>query len=76
MKPANILIVEDEFILASDLGLRLRDLGYAVAGVAATGADALALAERHRPDLVLMDIRLQGPMDGIATALEIRRRWR
>ena len=76
MKPANILIVEDEFILASDLGFRLRDLGYTVAGVVATGADAVALADRCRPDLVLMDIRLQGPMDGIAAAQEIRRRWR
>ncbi|MER2601644.1 MAG: GAF domain-containing protein, partial [Candidatus Competibacter phosphatis] len=76
MKPAHILIVEDEFILASDLGLRLRDLGYAVAGTAATGADALALVDHRHPDLVLMDIRLQGSMDGIAAALEIRRRWR
>jgi diguanylate cyclase (GGDEF)-like protein/PAS domain S-box-containing protein len=76
MKPANILIVEDEFILASDLRLRLRDLGYAVAGAVATGADAVALADRCRPDLVLMDIRLQGPMDGIAAAQEIRHHWR
>jgi diguanylate cyclase (GGDEF)-like protein/PAS domain S-box-containing protein len=76
MKPAHILIVEDEFILASDLRLRLRDLGYAVTGTAATGADALALVDYRHPDLVLMDIRLRGPMDGIAAALEIRRRWR
>ncbi|MCC6134436.1 MAG: EAL domain-containing protein [Candidatus Contendobacter sp.] len=76
MKPTAILIVEDEFILARDLALRLRDLGYAVAGTAATGADAVALVDRQRPDLVLMDIHLQGPLDGIVAAQEIRRRWR
>ncbi len=76
MKPTAILIVEDEFILARDLELRLRDLGYIVTGIAATGADALALADRQHPDLVLMDIYLQGPMDGIDAAQEIHRRWR
>ncbi|MCC9000932.1 MAG: response regulator, partial [Candidatus Contendobacter sp.] len=76
MKPTAILIVEDEFILASDLALRLRDMGYAVVGVAATGADAVALADRQHPNLVLMDIHLQGPLDGVAAALEIRQRRR
>ena len=76
MNPTAILIVEDEFILANDLALRLQDLGYAVVGVAATGADAVALADRQHPNLVLMDIHLQGPLDGVDAALEIRRRQR
>ena len=68
MSPSTILIVEDEAIVALDLRLQLQELGYQVVGVAASGEQALALAERLSPQLVLMDVRLQGPMDGIATA--------
>ncbi len=70
-KPA-ILIVEDEAIVAEDLSHKLRRLGYEVAGVAASGEQALTLARERRPGLVLMDIRLQGAMDGIAAAQLIR----
>jgi PAS domain S-box-containing protein len=76
VKTANILIVEDEFIVARDIQDRLRILGYSVAGLASNGSAAIDLAGSHRPDLVLMDIRLQGDMDGIAAADEIRRRFR
>ena len=63
-----ILLVEDEAIIALDLRQRLENLGYIVTGIAATGPEALALAETTSPTLVFMDITIQGPMDGIETA--------
>lgn len=63
-----VLVVEDEAIIAAYLKWRLERLGFAVVGIADTGADALALAEATRPALVLMDIVLQGPTDGVQTA--------
>lgn len=72
MTRRRILIVEDEAIVAMDIAARLERDGHVVVGTAATGARALALARAHQPDLVLMDIRLRGPVDGIATATELR----
>jgi PAS domain S-box-containing protein len=66
-----ILIVEDEGIVAADLESTIQHLGYRVAGTATTGPEAIAKAERLTPDLVLMDIRLKGPMDGIEAAEQI-----
>jgi diguanylate cyclase (GGDEF)-like protein len=74
-RPANILVVEDERIVALDLAATLEDLGYRVAGVAATAAEAHQLARRERPDLVLMDVRLQGDVDGIQTAASLKSEW-
>jgi PAS domain S-box-containing protein len=71
--PDSILIVEDESIIALDLKLQLQDLGYTVVGTAVSGEQALVMAEQRAPDLVLMDVRLQGGMDGIETAAAIRR---
>ncbi len=73
MSKTTVLIVEDEAIVAADLAGRLQRLGYEVAGVAAKGEEAVELACRFRPCLVLMDIRLEGPMDGIEAAEAIRR---
>jgi len=70
-----VLIVEDEQILAMDVRAQLSDLGYDVVGIARTGKEALRLSNERRPDLVLMDIQLQGSMDGIAAAGEIARQW-
>lgn len=70
--PARILIVEDGLIIAEDLRRRCEALGYTVTGIAATGEDAVFIADRTRPDLVLMDIRLRGTMDGIEAARQIR----
>lgn len=72
MAMARILVVEDGGLAALALERWLRDLGYAVVGVAATGADAICQAVEQRPDVVLMDIRLQGAMDGIAAARQIQ----
>jgi len=71
-----ILVVEDEPIVAADLKVRLELLGCQVVGSVPSGEKAVALAEQRRPDLVLMDIRLEGRMDGIEAAQEIRRQWR
>jgi len=68
MNRPRILIVEDEAIVAMDLKLQLLDLGYAAAGLASTGEEAIALAESLQPDLVLMDISLGSGMDGIEAA--------
>jgi PAS domain S-box-containing protein len=73
MSNTHVLIVEDEGIVAEDLSGKLRQFGYEVAGIAARGDEAVALACRLRPHLVLMDILLDGPLDGIEAAELIRR---
>lgn len=70
--PVRILVVEDETIVSLDIEHRLRTMGYHVTGLALTGAEALALARSAPPDIVLMDIRLQGPMSGIEAAEKLR----
>jgi len=72
MAGSKILVVEDEFVVASDLKVSLEGLGYEVAALAATGAEAIDMAGRKSPDLVLMDIVLRGEMDGITAAAKIR----
>ncbi len=67
----SILVVENERIVAFNLQQRLLHLGYRVSGVAASGEEALAMVEKTRPDLVLMDIRIDGDIDGIETATRL-----
>jgi PAS domain S-box-containing protein len=73
MSKGSILIVEDEAIVAEDLSRKLSRLGYDVVGVTASGEESVARARERRPDLVLMDIRLEGQMDGVDAAQVIRR---
>lgn len=69
MKPsAHILIVEDEAIVAFNLQQRLSHMGYHVPDVAVSGSETLALVSKARPDLILMDIHIEGAMDGIDVA--------
>ncbi len=68
----SIFIVEDESIIASYIGRTLESRGYRVAGTAANGEDALERVEILRPDLILMDIILSGPMSGIDTAERLK----
>lgn len=75
MSATRILIVEDEILVARDLQQQLKALGYTVVGMAATGERALGLVAEMQPHLILMDIRLQGTLDGIATAEQIRQRY-
>ncbi len=67
-----ILVVEDESIVQLDLRYRLERLGYEVVGVASRGEEAISKADRLQPDLVLMDVHLDGPMDGLEAARQIR----
>ena len=71
MKPARVIVVEDERIVALHLQQQLVKLDYEVAGVAASGQSALDHICRQRPDIVLMDIHLEGDMDGIETVSRI-----
>jgi PAS domain S-box-containing protein len=71
----NILVVEDEIIVALDLKRCLQGLGYQVVQVVTTGEKAIAAAKNKRPDLVLMDIRLPGKMDGIEAAKAINSQY-
>jgi PAS domain S-box-containing protein len=68
---ANILIVEDDFVIAKVLAESLQELGYQVAGIVSTGEEAVERAAKSHPDLVLMDIRLRGEMDGIDAGEQI-----
>lgn len=68
---ACVLVVDDEFIIADSLSLQVEDLGMEVCGTAATAQAAVELAQAHRPDVVLMDVRLKGEADGVDAALAI-----
>ncbi|MEX2398092.1 MAG: response regulator, partial [Balneolales bacterium] len=70
---SKILIVEDEFILAQDIKNRLIALNYEVVGLCSNGEDAIEQTIQNNPDLVLMDIRLEGEKDGIETADQIQK---
>ena len=72
---AAILVVEDERVVARDIEESLVRMGYDVVGLAASSSECLAHAEEHRPDLVLMDIRIEGAVDGIETARILRSRF-
>jgi signal transduction histidine kinase len=69
---AAILIVEDERIVALDLQQSLRELGYDAYAIAASADEAMACALERRPDLVLMDIKIKGSLDGIGAAAALR----
>ena len=73
MTRATILVVEDERITAEDIKAGLKFAGYKVPVICSTGEDAVRQAARLEPDLILMDIKLKGEMDGIEAAAEIRK---
>ncbi len=68
MNPIKLLIVEDDPIIATDLERAMTKMGYQVVDLLESGEEALELIERDAPDLVLMDIHLEGDLDGIDTA--------
>ena len=76
MSKGRILVVEDEAVVAADLQQRLTALGYEVTGTAASGREALRLAEAQPPDLALMDIKLEGELDGIQAASRLAELFR
>ena len=71
---ARILIVEDEVIIAADLGNKVKGMGHEVAGIAISGEEAIEMADELRPDLVLMDVQLDGEMTGTDAASIIQQR--
>jgi PAS domain S-box-containing protein len=75
MEPTKILIVEDETITAMELELNLQAKGHEVVAKTDNGEDAIEKAEQLKPDLILMDIRLRGDMDGIEASHIIRERF-
>jgi PAS domain S-box-containing protein len=70
-----ILIVEDERIIALDIKRILSHLKYEVVGIASSGNQALEMVKHYQPNLILMDIKLEGDMDGIETAQIIREKY-
>ena len=70
-QPTKILIVEDDIITATAVERNLHKGGYQVTGITASAEEAIELAVATEPDLVLMDIRLKGSMDGITAAQRI-----
>ena len=74
--PVNLMLVEDERIVAFDLKRQLNSFGYSVGSVVASGEQAIDRIAEAKPDLVLMDIHLEGRMDGIEAAAAIRSRHR
>jgi len=72
---AKILIVEDEQIIALEIRRKLESMGYDVSAIVSSGEEAVRMAEELHPDLVLMDIILQGEMDGVEAAGQIHTRF-
>ena len=70
-KSPNILIVEDENIIAMDIQFMLENLGYKISGVVSSGEDSIKKASNMLPDLILMDIKLKGKIDGVRAANQI-----
>jgi CheY-like chemotaxis protein len=68
MVEARVLLVEDEAIIAMDFEQHLIECGYDVVGIADTGMTAVQMARNEAPDIILMDIMLQGKVDGISAA--------
>ena len=75
MNLINVLVVEDESIVSKDIQQSLKKLGYNIAGVASTGEKAIEIADKSRPDIVLMDIMLKGDMTGIQAAEILKKKW-
>jgi diguanylate cyclase (GGDEF)-like protein/PAS domain S-box-containing protein len=74
MEKTRILVVEDEGLIARDIENMVRNAGYEVCGVVSSGEEAVEEADKTEPDLILMDIILQGSMDGVEAAEKIRGR--
>ena len=74
-QPLSVLVVEDEAVVARDLQRSLGDMGYDVIAAVTSGDEALRATSRRVPDVVLMDIRIAGDKDGIATASLLNARY-
>jgi two-component system, response regulator PdtaR len=72
-KPARILVIEDDLLIATQIETTLTEAGFDIVGLAPTGEEAIELAAKDPPDLAVVDIRLAGDRDGVDTALELFR---
>lgn len=72
IRKVKVLIVEDEVLVAKDIKMQLEELDYEVCQIATRADEAMRAMEIHIPDLILMDINIDGPFDGIETAEKIR----
>lgn len=70
-KSKTILILEDEMIIAKSIKSYIEKIGYSVAGIAQNGSDAIQIAEQYKPDLAILDVVVDGDMDGIETGREL-----
>ena len=75
MKSINVLVVEDENIVAKDIQMSLKKMGYSVVGAASSGEKALEILKEKKPDIILMDIMLKGKMSGIDTAEAVKEEY-
>ena len=75
MKKVRVLVVEDESIIAMETESVLAELGYEVVAIVDTGEKAIEVTEQRKPDIILMDIRIKGEIDGIDTAEIIRSKF-
>jgi AmiR/NasT family two-component response regulator len=67
----SVLVVEDEFLIASLISDMVTDIGMSVCGIAGSADMAIRMAAQHKPDVVLMDVRLRGKLDGVDAAIAI-----
>ncbi len=75
MPDASVMVVEDQALVAKEIRARLEKMEYRVSAVAYSGEQAISMAEETRPDIILMDIKLKGSIDGIEAAQEINSRF-
>jgi two-component system, response regulator PdtaR len=73
MVDSKILIVEDEYIVATDLKQRLENMGHEIVGIEGDGKSAIETTLEKQPDIIIMDITLKGDIDGIETAQKIHK---
>ena len=76
INPVQILIVEDEMIIAANISLQLSNLGYQITGIIPRGEEVLPYIEQKLPDIILMDINLKGDVDGIDIVLLIQKKYK
>jgi DNA-binding LytR/AlgR family response regulator len=72
IQPIQILVVEDEMIIAANISMQLTEMGYEVSGIIPRGEDAISHIKNSLPDIVLIDIQLKGELDGIETAQKMQ----
>jgi two-component system cell cycle sensor histidine kinase/response regulator CckA len=75
MIKGNLLIVEDDYVVAANLQTELEEMGYRIMGMVPSGEKAMEHVRTERPELVLMDIKLQGAIDGVETAVRLRQAY-